>query len=1046
MKNKKLLVFLLAAVSATAVGTAACKKDNDEHQHSYTWHSSEEGHWEECVDGDDKKDIQDHVDAKNNETNADGKDGKCDVCDYALKQSVTYNMGGHGTAPDSLSVDFGATISKPADPEEDAWDFLGWYKDAAFTTAFDFTAPINDDTVIYAKWEENKNPGESKKYAIKLEVDNDGYATDTAKFGKKGVIYFSYTAVVDGRYTVSLGLGVNSAKCYFTSDKDEDGAKYGYGQTADSHVYDIHEGEKVIISLKCDEELAADAQVGIAIQATYNEPLPADSWFSGIFADSTYTLTFDRENSGIEFLDTACSYNYLGGSFDTLYITYQSKVYKLQHKNGVEYKFVLPDNTSSTLIYFAELETPIAVSALEGTYKPAAGSDNKLTQVSIGEDGECYYIFNGSKNDSNTPSFDGKYGIIYCGQYVFSVRLDGEGNVAGINVSGGNISGIVAYERTGDFVPGKLAIDSYLEFVGAEYMIYDSGAAQYWGEGYGDPTVEITNYDKATNTYTVDAVKGGEVLETYKLKIEGTGNDTVIKVYDKTGATLLDTLIKYFVNYVDLPTDGSAATMPTADFKKNFYHFAATQAGWYTINCTDANLEVYTGLTADLPTTTENAKLLDFKNGAVTVYLAEGGIVGVKSLHATKPESVSITVGLGTAPKGFVETDPYTLNGLGELEVDIVPAGNNLYVTYTPAEAGEYMINVSYIGMSGNISYQLLYTVDGVTAGFNDDIMGDFGWKGGLNADSPYYELTVADTTPVNIVVNGGDANGRDNVKVTVIKSYKAGATELEFVEGTPVDKVITATATVSGAGTYLVADTSGSNLTITASAAFTVKLNGKDMEVTNENGTYTVTLTAGTNLYVEVSAAVTFTITYAEEEKPTYGNFKGELDMGELLIYFDENKDNVTLSLGGEAKEVTSVTKNEKGFVVLYDDYGEEGCATVEMGAKGYYTFDDTYYGSCTLKAYTPVPAGSDYEYSGRSNYGNMIVFGTNVDLTEVTLTINGNAMENVTISGGSGIYTLSYVDEGLECTATLTEEWDGSFSFSDSFYGDATLEEVVD
>lgn len=1074
MKNKKLLVFLLAAVSATAVGTAACKKDKG-HEHSYTWHSSEEGHWQECVDGDDKKDIEAHVDAKNNATNADGKDGKCDVCDYALKQSVTYNMGGHGTAPDSLSVDFGAIINKPSDPEEDAWDFLGWYKDAAFTTAFDFTAPINDDTVIYAKWEENTNPGESKKYAIKLEVDNDGYATDTATFGKKGVMYFSYTAVKDGRYTVSLGLGVNSAKCYFTSDKDKDGTKYGHGQTADSHVYDIHKGEKVIISLKCDEELAADAQVGIAIQATYNEPLPADSWFSGIFADSTYTLVFDRENSGIEFLDTACSYNYLGGSFDTLYIKYNNTEYKLQHKDGAAYKLIPPTGASNTLIYFAELETPIDVSALEGTYKPAvADKNNKLTQVSIGEDGECYYIFDGNKYDSNTPSSDAKYGIVYCGQYLFSVKLDNDGNIAGINVSGGNFGNLVTYERTGDFVPGKIAIERDLEFVGADYMIHDNGNAQYWGEGFGDPTVEVTNFEKATNIYTVDTVKGGEVLGTYKLKIEGTGNDTVIKVYDKTGATLLDTLVKYFVNYVDLPTDGTSATsIPMADFKKDFYHFAATEPGWYKFDCTDANLEIYYGITSDLPTSTENAKKIKFVDGTATVYLASETIVGVKSLYSVenKPENVSINVGVTyDPPKGFVEEDPYEMSGLGELKVDALPFGNSLYITYTPAAAGSYFLSISGIDGFHSESFEVYYTVNGQPAGY-DPTLGYWGdWVEGQSYENPEFDLIVSDTSPVSIIVTGNDFT---DVVISVTKSYKEGATEVEFVKGTPVGGVLTSTANVS-AGKYKVSDSYGSDVVITASSAFTAKVNGIEAEVTNADGTYTLTIDAGTEIYVEVSAAVTFAVTYEEgsegypyEISLTNGSYTFTVP-GEKISYFVFTEAGSfiatcgynSIEINGEAIEYGKSFTVAVGDVLKIDNYGGDTSLEVGIalpsGLSGVYAY--TVGGEETLVTFgvtSLTVGGKEYTLSSVSGNTYTLTAEDNSTVTFVkandNMTIDGHELEFKPVFNASqvGTYTGSiHVGEGdyaYDITLTLVLNADGTGTLNTGYWP-APFEEVTE
>ncbi len=44
------------------------------------------------------------------------------------------------------------TISKPVDPTKTGYVFDGWYSDAGFTNAFDFTTPVTVGTTIYAKW------------------------------------------------------------------------------------------------------------------------------------------------------------------------------------------------------------------------------------------------------------------------------------------------------------------------------------------------------------------------------------------------------------------------------------------------------------------------------------------------------------------------------------------------------------------------------------------------------------------------------------------------------------------------------------------------------------------------------------------------------------------------------------------------------------------------------------------------------------------------------------------------------------------------------
>ena len=65
--------------------------------------------------------------------------------------TVTFNTDG-GSAVASQIVTSGAKATKPADPAKEGFAFDGWYKDAAFTTAFDFNTAITSDVTVYAKW------------------------------------------------------------------------------------------------------------------------------------------------------------------------------------------------------------------------------------------------------------------------------------------------------------------------------------------------------------------------------------------------------------------------------------------------------------------------------------------------------------------------------------------------------------------------------------------------------------------------------------------------------------------------------------------------------------------------------------------------------------------------------------------------------------------------------------------------------------------------------------------------------------------------------
>jgi len=71
-----------------------------------------------------------------------------------VMHTVTFNTNGHGTAPATLNVEEGKTISEKPVLSESGWIFGGWYIDDKCTTLFDFNTPITEDMVLYARWTE----------------------------------------------------------------------------------------------------------------------------------------------------------------------------------------------------------------------------------------------------------------------------------------------------------------------------------------------------------------------------------------------------------------------------------------------------------------------------------------------------------------------------------------------------------------------------------------------------------------------------------------------------------------------------------------------------------------------------------------------------------------------------------------------------------------------------------------------------------------------------------------------------------------------------
>lgn len=66
--------------------------------------------------------------------------------------TATFDTQGHGTSPAAQTVWNGKTLTPPADPAAQGYEFAGWYSDAACTEAFDFSAGLDDDVTVYARW------------------------------------------------------------------------------------------------------------------------------------------------------------------------------------------------------------------------------------------------------------------------------------------------------------------------------------------------------------------------------------------------------------------------------------------------------------------------------------------------------------------------------------------------------------------------------------------------------------------------------------------------------------------------------------------------------------------------------------------------------------------------------------------------------------------------------------------------------------------------------------------------------------------------------
>ena len=116
--------------------------------------------------------------------------------------TVTYsnNYTGGGTCATQNSIHSGATLSAPGDPVRGGFTFVGWYKDSACVTRWNFGADtVTSDITLYAKWTENT-------YSVNGTVKDDGAVVvngATVKVIQGNVLFGETVTAADGTFVVA---------------------------------------------------------------------------------------------------------------------------------------------------------------------------------------------------------------------------------------------------------------------------------------------------------------------------------------------------------------------------------------------------------------------------------------------------------------------------------------------------------------------------------------------------------------------------------------------------------------------------------------------------------------------------------------------------------------------------------------------------------------------------------------------------------------------------------------------------------------------------
>ena len=166
--------------------------------------------------------------------------------EWVQTYTVTFETSG-GRAVDSVTVDAGSTVSKPADPMKSGHNFGGWYKDSMLQTPWNFANDtVTADTTLYAKWTANlpapsyddpdptyavsapaaengkiavspKNASAGSTVTITVKPDS-GYVLETISVTDKNGNDLKLTNKGNGKYTFTMPASKVEIKATFMED------------------------------------------------------------------------------------------------------------------------------------------------------------------------------------------------------------------------------------------------------------------------------------------------------------------------------------------------------------------------------------------------------------------------------------------------------------------------------------------------------------------------------------------------------------------------------------------------------------------------------------------------------------------------------------------------------------------------------------------------------------------------------------------------------------------------------------------------------------
>ncbi len=231
----------------------------------------------------------------------------------SIQYDVTFHYGWDGEAytnSEIVSIDNGNVVAEPEiDTSVDGYRFIGWYADENYETPFDFEAPINANTDVYAKYEATAS------YTI-----GDYFALNSTK---SSMIASYQKSIIDGEVTypyIPRDKQVNLKK---GSEYAEENAKTLFGEECEG-LSVLYEGTNTTnIRLWTDGSFRAYKNTTLTISTS------GDYLIKSIDVDRTsgYSIDNGTISNHIEVNAQSIKFTFTGSTtFNTFTITYESLV------------------------------------------------------------------------------------------------------------------------------------------------------------------------------------------------------------------------------------------------------------------------------------------------------------------------------------------------------------------------------------------------------------------------------------------------------------------------------------------------------------------------------------------------------------------------------------------------------------------------------------------------------------------------------------------------------------------------------------------------